>query len=1111
MSVENTINEQLTTFKNALLNIPSSDILVHCDLTIKKLKTISSENIEEPFEIDSTWKTILKQNEIIAASNASSTLSLASGIFKSEKDTPIFITPLEFKWIQKNQRFQLTPIWENTFVNPWLLKSISEYIQEIHFDNELSVLENIENVSANDFFKSQGIEIQSNHFVGNFHHHRFLILREIETLINQPKSQLIQHLFGENTQAISSLTFKEGHLSAQDSDQKTAIDAFQKQNLVVEGPPGTGKSTLITNLIGKSIVSNYNVLLFSEKKSALDIIYQKAKQHHFEHLCYFNPENKTEIFIRALEHSWKKSENYLSSEFKNLQLSKQYRNQLQNLLDKLNSPTLIENTSFKSIQEWFEFTPPTKAIFELKNITIEDWNKYENTIEKIYEGEHKLAPFFGYKNSSLISKNEFQNLNEKCSLFLNYYEKFELKNKKLLNSFKRKISFLQIINNEKNKSYFLIYLNKNKKDKFIKLIQRFEIQKRIYSQHEYSYNSWKSIPTLTQLEEWKQILLTGSFFQKWKVKSTLKNFIKDTASSPLKLIDELISSEKEKQKLTDHFISLQKLGINHPESEISQIQLTLSLINNYQDILEEINPEDLNQLLDEKFACLELINWLENKINFPEGADLKIFIQDLQSDLHFNAKNCQFINNITPEILKFIQQNKNISNCKQTISNHYYYLLKQYFPQLIEFNNDKIISLVNQIVEQEKIEQDLFEKDIIRTQYNKLQEYQQLILQSDSKLSNEQKEFKKQLKNGKRILVKAFCKSRHRQSIRDYLETDAIHWVKILLPIWLVTPSQLASLFPMEENLFDICISDEASQIPLMNGLGALQRSRRAIVLGDSKQMSPTYYFNGLGQTEDLLHHCSYYFEKKMLKHHYRSKHSSLIEFSNKNFYNNELHPFPSSNAEIPLHLHFIENGRFENRTNTLEAEKINILITKEIHSTKKIGIVAFSNEQKELILKSMPTETRLLLEEKISYNNAFIKSLEQVQGDECDVLFISLGYAKNSNNHFQLQMGPLNRKNGYRRLNVLFTRAKSSIHFVTSVKSCDFPWTDNENIQLLKNYIFQLENNKHQGKLTFPFGLTPLIDDTKLQIPNLHTKITNQSEMVTCIDTLQKRGWQIR
>jgi superfamily I DNA and/or RNA helicase len=1112
MKNELSIDQQLVSFKNALLNIPSTDILVHCDIENPKLKKILNPTLDETVTIDKAWKNILKQNENLSSTNNSaSALCLASGIFKSEKQTPIFITPLHFQWVVKNQTFQLEPIWENTFINPWLEKQLKTYQQEIQFDSEKSIQENIIAIQHIEFFQKQGVSIEETYFIGNFHHHRFLILREIETLLNKPKSKLVQQLFGEKNQITEPLQLKIGQLTSQDSDQNEAIHTFEKENLVVEGPPGTGKSTLITNLIGKSVASNYKVLLFSEKKVALEIIYQKAKQHHIENLCYYNPENKTEPFIRTLEKSWKQMEAFSEIKDKNLFVSKQYRNRLQSLLDKLNSPTLIENCSYKEIKAWFQNNTPTEGIFLTQHITIDTWKKHENIIEKLFEGEHILPPFYGYKKIDLEEQNEIEKLNEKCSLLIEYVEKFNLENKKLLNTFKRKISFIQIINNDKDKLYFSIYLNKNKKEKFQKLIQKYKTQINKINEYKNDYHAWSKIPTITQLEHWKETLKNGSFYQKWKLKRTLNHFLLDNTTPPIVLIDLLIKIESEKEKQNKILHALQQLGIHHPETEIPQIELTLSLLNHYSDCIEEIKQQDLENITNEHFSFLELIQWIEKKIELPDKLPLKEFITNIINDLNYNVKNSLQLKELPFEIIRFIQQFKTIDECKQAISNHYYYLIQHYYPQLTDFENSTIISLVDKIVEQENIEQNHFEKEIIQKQKEKFHQYNQLILQSDTKLSAEEKEFKKQLKNGKRILVKAFAKTRHRQSIREYIESDAIHWIYVLMPIWLVTPSQLATLFPLKEDLFDICIADEASQIPLMNGIGALQRSKRAIILGDSKQMSPSNYFSGVHHSVDLLHQATYYLEKRMLKHHYRSNHSALIQFSNKHFYNNQLQPFPTTNVSNPLQHHYIENGRFENRTNQLEAEKMSELITKHIHSTKKIGIVAFSNEQKELIYKVITPEIKQLFEEKINQNEVFLKSLEQVQGDECDILLISLGYAKNTNGHFQLQMGPLNRMNGYRRLNVLFTRAKESIQFVTSVKSNDFPWTDNESILLLKDYIYQIENQNNSNTINFPFALTPQINKNTLFIDDLHTKLTTEQEMVTCVDTLQKRGWEIR
>jgi hypothetical protein len=92
-------------------------------------------------------------------------LCLANGIFKSDNETPIYITPIHFQWIIKNQSFQIEPIWENTFVNPWLEKYLQTYGQEIEFNKEISIEENIENLESNQFFQKQNIIIEKYHFV----------------------------------------------------------------------------------------------------------------------------------------------------------------------------------------------------------------------------------------------------------------------------------------------------------------------------------------------------------------------------------------------------------------------------------------------------------------------------------------------------------------------------------------------------------------------------------------------------------------------------------------------------------------------------------------------------------------------------------------------------------------------------------------------------------------------------------------------------------------------------------------------------------------------------------------------------------------------------------
>ena len=140
-------------------------------------------------------------------------------------------------------------------------------------------------------------------------------------------------------------------------------------------------------------------------------------------------------------------------------------------------------------------------------------------------------------------------------------------------------------------------------------------------------------------------------------------------------------------------------------------------------------------------------------------------------------------------------------------------------------------------------------------------------------------------------------------------------------------------------------------------------------------------------------------------------------------------------------------------------------------------SIVAFSEEQLNCIWSEMSATSQQKLSDRLDNNQGFFKSLENVQGDECDHLFISFGYAKNQAGEFHLRFGPMNTANGRKRLNVLLTRAIKSIRFFCSVKSTDFKLSDNESINLLRQWIAFSENHAENSELDLPFGLKAEVD----------------------------------
>jgi hypothetical protein len=216
---------------------------------------------------------------------------------------------------------------------------------------------------------------------------------------------------------------------------------------------------------------------------------------------------------------------------------------------------------------------------------------------------------------------------------------------------------------------------------------------------------------------------------------------------------------------------------------------------------------------------------------------------------------------------------------------------------------------------------------------------------------------------------------------------------------------------------------------------------------------------------------------------------------------------FPSIRQEKqPLVLHYIENGTYTERQNQNEAKEIVRFIQPLLKNEKeKLGIVAFSLSQLSCILNQFSAREQLLIQDRIDNDTLFFKSLENVQGDECDQLVISFGYAKNSEGQFDMRFGPINEKNGDKRLNVLFSRARKKIDFFTSVKSEDFNMPSNNAVILLKKWHFMLE----QALEDLPADQNSFkINNNKISMVNWAHCSPKAMDVFAITNTLKNRDW---
>ena len=297
-----------------------------------------------------------------------------------------------------------------------------------------------------------------------------------------------------------------------------------------------------------------------------------------------------------------------------------------------------------------------------------------------------------------------------------------------------------------------------------------------------------------------------------------------------------------------------------------------------------------------------------------------------------------------------------------------------------------------------------------------------------------------------------------------------------LKPCFMMSPLTVAQFLPPGALNFDLIVMDEASQLRPEDALGAIARGSQVAVVEDRMQLPPTNFFNSVldgaadGDNEDEGEDSSpttdaesildlavqRYKPTRMLKWHYRSRHESLIAFSNKEFYNNDLIVFPSpSNAgELGLRFHYVEGGQYDQTRNQIEAQKVVAAVISHLKEYPKdsLGIVGLNLRQSELIrnlLDNALGQDPAAAEQYRRWDEAgeevFVKNLETVQGDERDVIFLSATIGKNPQGQFPLTiLGALNNKSyGHRRLNVLITRARKRVEVFSSVDPEEIPVTE--------------------------------------------------------------------
>jgi very-short-patch-repair endonuclease/primosomal protein N' len=343
----------------------------------------------------------------------------------------------------------------------------------------------------------------------------------------------------------------------------------------------------------------------------------------------------------------------------------------------------------------------------------------------------------------------------------------------------------------------------------------------------------------------------------------------------------------------------------------------------------------------------------------------------------------------------------------------------------------------------------------------------------------------------KSLLEHELNKKRRHIPIRQLVRRSS-KALQALKPCFMMSPLSVAQYLAPGEIEFDLLIMDEASQIRPEDALGAIARAQQIVIVGDPKQLPPSPFFERLVNEEEestrvdgqesILDLCFSIYARGRLRWHYRSEQHNLIAFSNHHFYDNDLLVFPApkmKSEEEGIQLHYIEKATYLKGRNQKEAESVVAAIIAHFNTRPdlSLGVATFNLKQQELIREQLDKycQDNMGLEEKIkaTENTAepfFIKNLENVQGDERDVIFVSTTYGPDPETGKVFQrFGPISNEQGWRRLNVIFTRAKKRLELFTALRASDIVVKNSSKrgVEIFKSYLNYAETGQLSQKIS--------------------------------------------
>lgn len=1117
------------------------------ELKNKRLRTFVDKN-----KLKTTLNTLYRRERTALEEMGADPLYLATGFLKwyekqdsiFPKYAPLVLFPVTLIRKEGGKGYSLQLRDEGFQINTTLLEFLK---QEFNIDlRGLDVIQpeefNINNIIAsvrNKIVSMHGWDVVEDVHLAIFSFTRYLMWSDIRNHIDEfKKNSIVSALVDGKMYNSDKLQLPSADIDhdykpqdlmlpiVADSSQFEAVSASHNGNsFVLHGPPGTGKSQTITNIIADALANGKRVLFVAEKMAALSVVKQRLDSIGIGDFClelHSNKADKTEICEKLL--NTLESKQKVASDFNDTaQKYQQLRDKLCQAMDALH----YDHTLGSIYNACLEYLRNADApdVMEIDSAFADDLTKdklqrYETLLTElaVYArecGEVHHSPFNDLEITEYKTGME-NSLSVYCTVMIEETQRLKSYISHISDLFGMRIRVLtktkldclnQLCNMllEANNAYRTLFADGN--TELAVLLDNYGKTMLHHNNITEQYlTKSRVIPEPNaKIEILRQEFNTAGIHSNGKLKGFIKRIQKySNTTLDDKSIEKMCDlalciweTEQQCEEMAKQLAS--KLGLSRRQmSELENFSEQLQrLYGLASDVFAEFNVAQFNNACSDLYIndnTLIVSKFIEScnsfyrqqaeffkkfninsdysvlDCNYPDFIETKCRALRDNVDLFDNW--CKFYST-SAELnklgLSFTVQplldgtltSDNLLSCfKKKIYNHYITTTVSEDEVLNQFSSAQIEDKIEKFRQINDTFLNATRTEILRRLVEGVPD-----VDTEGKLSLEIVALQKTAKS-----------SAHSYTLRKLFD-DIPNLLSKLAPCMLMSPISVAQYIAPVANTFDLVVFDEASQLPTAEAVGAIARGKTVIVVGDPKQLPPTSFFNtdyvdeenlDLEDLESVLDDCmALGLPQKHLLWHYRSRHESLIAFPNLMYYGNKLHTFPSPDSmDSKVTLRYLPDGVYDRgvtKQNKKEAEALTEEVKRRLTDKnlckQSIGIVTFSTAQQvavESAINTMLVKNKL---ENIAYDREeplFVKNLENIQGDERDVILFSVGYGPDSRGYLLLNFGPLNQKAGWRRLNVAVSRAREEMIVFSSMTSAmiDLSRTNSKGVQGLKRFL---------------------------------------------------------